>query len=668
MDIFPLGAYGIFILAVFGLLVVPGFFVMRACCERRAFAPLEYAVLAVPLSFVAMTLALIVADRFGMPLDRVTVPLVTGCLIATAGTVSIARDRLGRTRRTVARNAALFRFSRLSTAAIVVLITLTVGVKGYYLVNTIFPTSTDLGHHLYWVAKAVSDRAMPQYTERDIVTADDGHYKLSDPVAMPDFIVGEHAVLAALFTATGLPIVDVYASLVLFIVNIFTVLVLFVLARRLFDRYERGADIAILTLAIAGPLWALAGAQAKFVSGGVMGNVFGNLLIPTAWYFLLRATREKRVPFLVMAIVTATTLAYTHHLSALIFGYGVIFAIGIFVACNPIMHRYRDLVRLAFHPATLLTLVISVAWLLWVQPPSYLNADTIASSVGAPTKSTRIGISVGQLPSFVGEARWALGVVGMVLIGSALLWRRVTHRRGGIALPLTPSVYAAAIILGWGGAIILMSTVPHLLRINILSSRVVTYAVFPLSIAAAYALVWATTVARRADGRARVPQSVLTLLLVVCLTYLFASGVKSNAETMSPAPRTNRALQTFHAGTYAARAFAAPISRGDTWMIKDHNYITADTWLKIFFAHEYNFPFSRAYFARYESTPGRETCTLEMITTPASDMATRCYDDLRVGIVLVATEQDAAQFLAHPAFARVYHNNSLSMFVRIPNR
>ncbi len=652
----------LFCIALAGILFLPGYTALRACFSAATFTTVERVILAPALSFIIMTLLLIATDRFGAPLDQTAVILLTACATALFLAIgAVLRRRAPHRYRTAPASRHRMRLTSLQAAAIALLILLTIGIKGYYLVNTIFPTSTDLGHHLYWVAKAVHDHTLPHYTTQKVVAGDAGSYSFSDPVAMPDFIVGEHAVLAALFAVTNLPLVSVFPSLFLFVINLFTALLLFALARRMFDRTHYGVPIAILTLLIAGPLWAIGGAQAKFASGGVIGNIIGNLFIPTIFYFLLRALREKRTTFLILATLSGTTLAYTHHLSALIFGYSLVFAVVAFLILNPIAHRYRDILRMVIRPTLLGTLALVIAWLLWIQPPSYLNVDTIATSIGTPTKSTRIGIPVGQLPALLGEARFALGVVGVFLIGITLLLRRVSRYRD---LPLLPSTYAGVILLGWTSAIIAMSVVPHLLHVNILSTRIITYAAFPLSIAAAYAIVWAIAAALRDDATLRVPRYALSLLLAVCIAYLFASGMKDNADAMRPAPRTNSALQTFHAGAYAADTFATHAEHGNFWMLKDHNYITADTWLKIFFAYDYAYPLSRAYFSRYESNPGRETCTLDMITDPVSDHARTCFADLRVRVVLVATEQDAAQFLANPAFSRIYQNNSLSMFLR----
>jgi hypothetical protein len=53
-----------------------------------------------------------------------------------------------------------------------------------------------------------------------------------------------------------------------------------------------------------------------------------------------------------------------------------------------------------------------------------------------------------------------------------------------------------------------------------------------------------------------------------------------------------------------------------------------------------------------------------MITTPLSEKAQLCFDNLSIRTILVNTEQDASQFMRSNDFYRVYQNNELSLFVR----
>lgn len=99
-------------------------------------------------------------------------------------------------------------------------------------------------------------------------------------------------------------------------------------------------------------------------------------------------------------------------------------------------------------------------------------------------------------------------------------------------------------------------------------------------------------------------------------------------------------------------------------MVKDHNYITADTWIKVFFAYDYSYPLSRSFFKRYETHPDREKCTLHMISTPNTPEAQICFENLSVKTILVNTEEDASQFLTSDDFYRIYQNDEHSLFIR----
>lgn len=598
-----------------------------------------------------------IMDYAHITIDQNSLSLLIGGIILTCGLVSL----LTRKNKKTHTNTDLFRFSNKQALTIITIIIFAVFVKTTYLVNTIFPTSTDLGHHLYWVEKIIKDGSLPIYTNLEIIEQENG-YSFSSPQKMPDFIIGEHIFLAVTAILTATPVISAFPSLLLFAINIYTMLMIFAVSRRLFSSHRHGAMIAIITMLLVGPLWAISGAQAKFVSGGVIGNILGNLIIPTIFYFFYRALTERDHTAFISTICISTMLAYTHHLSALIFGYSLIIGIIFFIFLQKNGIRgYGEIIALFKDPLTIIILIFLGTWLFIIDPPSYLAKDTIASSVGSPTKSTRIGIPFDQLMLMVGDARFVFGVIGLTIFAcGAFLFRF----RKNIFHTTYSDIHATVILLGWGSATILMTLMPHILHVNILSSRIATYTIFPLAILGAYAIVWIYTIALHKKTSALfIPHGIMLFFLFICITYIFTSGMRDNATSLNPAPQTNAALQTFHVGDYASKVFKKQISENDMWMLKDHNYITADTWLKIFFAHEYSFPLSRAYFARYESNPDRETCTLEMISTPHSDKALKCYTDLNVKAVLVSTEQDAGQFLSSPHYDRIYQNDSLSLFI-----
>ncbi len=648
----------IFILTVFGFLIVPGLLFLSAFFARNQFALVEKFILSVPIGFSLTTLIIIVIDHFNVSLTSPHILMMYAGMIIPLFIASFFSRK-----KTTRVHADIFSFSTIQMLAIVFLIFLTIFIKSAFLINTVFPTATDLGHHLYWVEKISVDHALPSYQKIEINT-DSEPIHLTEPTKIADFIVGEHIFLGLLAIMTNLSVVSSFPSLFLLVINIFTALMLFVLVRRICERHPRGALIAILTLLIIGPLWAISGAQAKFVSGGVIGNLIGNLLIPTIIYFFYRAFTEKRSLLLIPAIILIVTLAYTHHLSTLIFGYVFIFSLLVFIILQKNRwSAYAPIFALLKNYYIIPLIIILLTLLFVIAPPSYLDQSTIAETVGAPSKSSRIGTPFANLFTMLGEARVTFGVIGLFIITTIASKKYIfTKNIRPNILPI--NIFGCAFFIGWATSLLLMSLAPHLLYINIISSRIATYNIFPLAIMTAFTLVWFMDQATKRHATISLPHRTISLTFLLVFIFICTTGLRDNATSMNAAPQTNSALQTFHAGNYASKAFKNKISDGNFWMVKDHNYITSDTWLKIFFAYDYSFPLSRAFFSRYESNPDRETCTLDMISVPGSATAQECYNNLHIGAVLISTEQDAGQFLRNTQFSRIYQNDELSLFIR----
>jgi len=518
---------------------------------------------------------------------------------------------------------------------------------------------------MFWVEKITTEQRLPTYEKIKINPTTNTFNK---PEHIADFIVGEHIIFAVIKTFTNQSVISTFPSLVLFIVNIFTVFMLFILSGRFFASYAYGTEISILTLLFIGPLWTISGAGAKFVSGGVIGNLLGNLLIPAILYFTYRAFTTKKAAMLAPAILLITGLAYTHHLSSLIFGYAFIFSLIIFIILNKTnLSEYKKLFSLFKNPYIIPLLALAVASLLFLAPPSYLDRDAISSSIGAPSKSTRTGVPFNQLMYMLGSARFVFGFLGLLILTTFCTLYRFNYKKLiNVANKNIPTnIYGASLLLGWGWALILMSLVPHLLKVNIISTRIATYAVFPLAILSGFVIMWFIHIYSNNTYKTLIaPRFILSLFLFITITFIFTSGLRDNATSLNAAPKTNKALQTFHTGDYVSKVLKKRITNENFWIVKDHNYITSDTWLKVFFAHDYSFPLSRSYFKRYETHPNRETCTREMISDPKSDFAFNCFRNLNVHVVIINTEDDSGQFLNNDDFYRIYQNNELSVFMR----
>ncbi|MCK4635919.1 MAG: hypothetical protein KAT32_03570 [Candidatus Moranbacteria bacterium] len=723
-----------FILIIIFLLFLPGYLILCGVFKREHFSAIERLVLAVPISFTLITLLIIISGTLGMPINKMFLWILFGVVNIILLALTFFRKRKDKTKT----ENKLFNFSKNQTRLIIILIALTVIIKSFYLINAIFPTSTDLAHHMFWVEKIVATEQLPEYQESLIEFTNENVPYLTEPEKIADFIVGEHLIFVAVsllsnqkeITAPLPSTVSSFPSLILLIINLTSILTVFILTQRLFEKYKHVAWVSIFVLLFLGPLYAISSSQAKFVSGGAIGNILGDLFIPTIFYFIYRAFAHKRPAMLMLTVLFGAGLAYTHHLSAFIFGYA--FGFSLLILCllqidfkqllsdlfklrsvmiltilfttqiilNYFLEKYSikipvlkieelkisliiilsflgnifilsilqkefketifDWFRTTIKHYVFALVVLVVCMFTFFYVPSYLNKDAIGSATGAPTKSTRVGISLTELMYKSGEARFTLGIIGLAIIILITLLTRHPKTREYFNRISPANQYGQAIIIGWTVALIAMSLAPQYLKVNIISSRIANYIIFPITILSGFAVVWIFDILhQRRTDKTYLPKILVSATFTLVFLFVLTNGMRDNSSSLKELPNVQDAMQTYHASERLAK-----ILKDEDLMVKDHNYIVADSWIKIFFARDYNMPLSRAYFKRYETNPYRETCTLKMISQPSTPEAEQCFENLNVSTVMVHTNHDASQFNNSSDFSRIYQNDELSVYFR----
>lgn len=547
------------------------------------------------------------------------------------------------------------RFSQRQSVLWILLLALTIFIKTFYLSDAVLPTATDLGHHMYWSKLIAETGTLPSYAKQEIITQNNGTYSLSDPQPIADFIIGEHLPFAtlAIFSKTGF--FSAFPIVFLFFVNLLSVLALAFLAFRLASGIPVPSflskdiftpeTIALATFFFFGPLYSLASPQAKFVSGGVVGNTLGNLFLPLILLISVRAFREKRPGFLALAFFLIFTLAYTHHLSTLILLITLIGAASTYFIIhfdNPgkTLHSWKTLF---FSPAPLLVALFAIMFFFFVAQPTYIEQSAVNTAIGTPTKTTRTGLSFSQIADTNGAARVALGLAGILFFLSVRAVRRQ---------------YATAFLLGWSILLLIMTFKPHWLFIDIPSNRIGTYLSFPLGILSAFSF---TALFSAFSHRATSFSPRALMLFAVFSIFIFFTGNGSfdNGQTLLQKSKAQDALQTFHATRYLSEQ-----NRPEDVILKDHNYLTADSWMKLFFMRDYSYPLSRGFFKRYEDNPNREQCTLAMISTPNLPKGEKCYTETGTNIVMVNPRFDTAQFEKSDTFSKIYSSDTVSIYKR----
>lgn len=633
----------IFILTLALVLFLPGYFFLRAVFGKsKTFSSLENIVLSLATSITIIDILMLFMGKLAIPFTRWS--LFAAIILFIAACVGIIRYRSENWRSLWHFKKDDLHFSRRQSAAFLILIFLTIFIKTTYLSDSVLPSSTDLGHHMYWTKLIVTDHVLPVYEEADI-NMETGNLEIL-PIA--DFIIGEHLPFAAISLISGASVISTFPISVLLIVNIFSTLAIFILALSLFDKHPHGKSIALVTLLLIGPLWTLASPQAKFVSGGVIGNAIGNLFIPFILYCFYRAFSEKSSRLLALGIFLGIGVAYTHHLSTFILIFIFLFTAVWFLATNyrTIFYNSKQWLRLAANPYVVSAIALGIILVLFVYLPTYLNTKAVGTAVGTPTKSTRIGFTFAQLSDIGGQARMALALAGFFLLA---------------ILPSRKS-YSSALLIGWLGSLLVMSLKPNLLFIDIPSNRIASYIIFPLAVVGAYAFAQLLSRSEQSHFERLKPFHAIAIFFFF-ISFAATGGLFDNAQSLAPQDNSPQILQI-----HAASEYLAEHSTAKDGIVKDHNYLAADAWIKTFFMRGYTYPLSRGYFKRYEDeTKPREMCTLEMISSPDSPKAQECFEKTGTDFVMINPKFDSPQFIKSKDFIPAYISDDVAIYYRTGN-
>lgn len=644
-----------FLLASGALFFLPGFLMLRSFFGKKSsLLPFETFLFSFGLSVGLLDFVMIALGKAHIPFNTGTLAL--GILMSLAILALIAKSiSLLGSPASKYREKSDFSFSKYQNILFIALVALTILIKTVYMMHAVLPTATDLGHHLYWSKLIAETGTLPSYSKQEIITDANGTYQITDPQPIADFIIGEHLPFAAIGIFAKTDFFSAFPAVFLLFINLLSLLALFALALRLAsglrDTLPKGdiftpQNIALAALFFFGPLYTLASPQAKFVSGGVVGNTFGNLFIPLILLAYYRAFQEKRPGFLALGFFLTFALAYIHHLSTLMLLFALVASVFAYLVFHfdTLAGTFRSWMKLLFSPGPLLVALFAFVFFFAVAMPTYIETNAVGTALGTPTKTTRTGLSFLQIASSNGEARVALGIAGIALLLAAAKMRR--H-------------YAGAFLLGWSIILLIMTMRPQWLFIDIPSNRIGAYLSFPLGLLAAFALAALFATFRSTEKKLFIPSILFFLIGFAAFAFSAGSGSYDNSQTLLPKSKALDALQTFHATQYLASR-----NRPEDIILKDHNYIAADAWMKLFFLRDYAYPLSRGFFKRYEDNPDREQCTLYMISVPNTPQGEKCYDETGTDLVMINPEFDTTQFEKSTKFSRIYANDEVHIYQR----
>lgn len=634
-----------FYLTITLVLFAPGYFMLLAFFGKEKLSALERFISSLGLSILVTDFLMLAMSRIGILFTRTSSVLTL--LIFSVSCFFVYKKRFKKTPETVDKKS-LFDFSTKQSMLIILILFLSIFLRSAYLQNNLPSSSTDLGHHMYWSKLFAKTGKVQNYTQSEIVLKN-GTYQIDAPKPISDFVIGEHLIFTAISLISGTSFISAFPVSVLLLVNIFGLLAIFILSLRLFEDSAQNKNVAIFGLLFCGALFVIDPPQAKFVGGGVIGNILGNLLIPLTFYFYIRFLREKKTAFLFFALFFSMGLFYTHHLSALIFLLTFVEFVGLSFLFNfkEISSTLFDRKKLLRSPLLISFLLFALIFVFGIYTPTYLTNSAVNTVVGAVKKIEHTGLSMFQFRDVLGEARFALGSLGLFLF-LALLRKSISR-------------YSFLLMLSWISVITIISLAPSLTRLSIPSGRVANYDVYPFAILGAFAFV---SIFNRKDFRSSffIPFGQKLIFGAFFVTFIFISldGFSNITTYLAGNDSAKKTLQTFKTSTYLVNK----MEKADL-LASDHVYLFADSWVKLFFMRDYYFPSYRANFERYENGVDKnEFCTRDMISNPGGEFGKKCFSDLNTNFVMVDKEMDSAQFRKLDNFWQVYSNDKINVYYR----
>jgi len=224
----------IFYIAIALVLFLPGYSLLLAIWGKsKVLNLLEKFILSFGLSIICVDFIFFLYSRLTLPINRLSAFL--GILLFSAIAFFIYKWRKFPIE-TITADENLFQFSKIQFSSILLLIFLAFFIKTAFLSQTVLPTATDMGHHMYWAKWITEKQALPDYG------------------GLPDFMIGEHVIFAVISLLSGLSFFSAFPILTLYLINIFGLLTIFILVLRIFQKKQ----IALLVLFLLGVLFAIA--------------------------------------------------------------------------------------------------------------------------------------------------------------------------------------------------------------------------------------------------------------------------------------------------------------------------------------------------------------------------------------------------------------------------
>jgi hypothetical protein len=305
-------------------------------------------------------------------------------------------------------------------------------------------------------------------------------------------------------------------------------------------------------------------------------------------------------------------------------------------------------------------ILLGLLFIFKIHPPSYLNPSAIDTAVGTPTKITRVGISLPGIIDRIGA--WRVLFAGIFALGFLPVFfnllKNIFSNDSPQKLKPRTLIHLAIVItilFAWVKIIFLMSWKPGFLKIDIPTSRIITYLTYPVAIMASFGVALFFSSLRNTFQK-----YFALFLFIFFISIAVISGVAQDIA-LNLRSETRNPQEVFQ--TYRATQYLSQKTNPQDMVLKDHKYLAGDTWMKLFFMRGYKYPLSRTYNRRYEDKYNKhETCTRDMIAIPNSEVGQACFEKTGVKYIFLKKNYDDTIFLNSPEFQEIYSSQLVRIF------
>ena len=638
--------------------ILPGFSLLYLFIRPKIrLSVIESFILSAGISVTVINLTMLFLDRLNIALDTgnilktvflvIALPLVISTFPSFKSTFLPAKENPDNTKKPDNKTAeketsqqcpspapapimASFNLKQKYVLSFLILIALSFFILARFLATDIVPNNTDLGHHMYWARLMESQEKIPAYDTSDV-------------------IVGEHIPFAILAKTTEISLLSAMPVIFLLFINSLGFLAFYALLTRIFKSQLAG----LVGFFMSAVLYVATDPFGKFISGGVVGNVFGNLFIPLVLLAVFLSLKYKREELMALAMFLFVGIFYIHHLSTflLLFILLSIFLLdlllpifqGKFKNWQPFKESLNQWLKVLLKPLPILIVIGALLALKFIHTPHYIANQAVETVVQAPVKDTHQGVSFMSFISSTGEWRAFLGLTGLLLV-FLLYFKRASFRK------LKP-----AFILGWPLILLLLSFFPQFFLVDLPSRRVVNYLVLPLAGLAGFCLI---LFAKRIKKNLKPGNQLIGFVLLILLFALTLNGLAASFTLFRAENQFQDTVALYHASGYLNEKTSP-----EDVILKDHANMPADTWIKVFLLRGYNYLLSRTFDYKYEDpTSGRDPCPLEMATAPDAEEGLACVQETGLDYLIMRKNIDNFALNLSDNFSRIYVNNSVVIY------